>query len=306
MVFPLYKKRDFGEYISDSLQFFKKFWKNYLQNYITLNGALLLILCLIYFFIFKDFFGEIMANPTAQPSLFLDENIGVTVTLLFVGFIVVVIFSVITVAYPIAYFRLVERTDNETFTNSEILNEIKKDIGKIILFGLLSIVTYIPIFMVYFVLSAVFSVILIGIPFLILGMGAAMTWMNQALYIYLNEKVGFFEAMGGGWRTLMSKFWHIAGASTAMIFIVSTLSSVLSMIPYFIGIAKMFSTGSSEPDISASMPWFIAFYVINIVLSYLLNNFIYINQGLIYYSSKEEMDNLQAISEIETIGNNEE
>lgn len=306
MVFNLYKKRDFGAYMSDSIEFFKKFWKNYFLNYISLNGVLLLILVLIYYFLFKDTFEQILSNPNAEPTLFLDENIAVILTLMFLGFIVAVIFTLITTAYPIAYFRLVEKTDKETFTASEILNEIKGDVMRIVVFGLLSIFTFLPILGVFFMLSSVLVILLVGIPLLIIGMGAATTWINQSLYVYLNEKVGFIDAMKAGWKILFSKIWHIAGASTAMIFITSTLAGGVSMVFYFIGLAQMMATANSgDPNFEDAMPWMVAYYVTYTVLSYTLSNFIYINQGLIYYSNKEETENYAAISEIDTIGMNE-
>lgn len=303
--FPLYKKRDFGEYMSDTFQFFRKFWKNYLLNFITLNGTLLIILCLIYYFIFKDLFGQALSNPTATPSFFTDENAGVFATLMTVGAIVAIIFTVITTAYPIVYLRLVADTERESFTASELLNEIKKHIGRILLFGLLSIFTFLPLLMIFFLLSFALVFLLVGIPLLILGMGAAMTWINQSLYVYLNEEVGYFDAMGSGWRILFSNFWHIAGSSTVIIFIMYTLTGVVSFIPYIIMMGQLFSTGG-QPDVEGVLPLMITVYVINIVLSYILSNLIYINQGLIYYSSKEAEDHIQAFSEIDTIGQNEE
>lgn len=307
MVFNLYKDRDFGTYISDTIDFFKRFWKNYFLNFIKLNGALLIILCLVYFFIFKDTFGQIISHPGAKPDLLVNENLGIFITMLVVGFIIAVIFTVITTAYPIVYLRLVEKTDKEEFSSSEIFNEIKGNAGRIIVFGLASIISFMPVFIVYFLLSALLSVLLIGIPLLILGIGAAYTWIFQSLYVYLNERTTFFTAMKEGWNILFSKFWHIAGTSTAMIFITSTLAGVISMVPYFIGIAKMLSTGNGEqPDVMGAMPWMITFYVLNIVLNYTLQNFIYINQGLIYYSSLEEQEHYQAYSEIDAIGKNEE
>lgn len=307
MVFDLYKKRDFGSYISDTIQFFKQFWKNYFINYITLNGALLLIMSFIYFFVFKDMFSQMMANPTEEPTLFYDSNLGISITLLVIGALVGIVFTIITVAYPIAYMRLVQKTDRETFTSSEILNEIKKDIIRIIVFGLAALVTFTPLIILFFLLSALLVILIVGLPLMILGMGAAFTWVNQALFIYLNEEdTGYFEAMSAAWSTLFSNFWHIAGTSTAMIFITSTLSGVISLVPYFIGIGQMLSGGSSEPNIGAAMPWMIVFSVVNIILTYLLNNFIYVNQGLIYYSNKEEEEHIQAYSEIDAIGRNEE
>lgn len=310
MVFDLYKKRDFGSYISDTIQFFKKFWKNYFVNFISLNGVLLLILSVIYYFVFKDTLMNFEAGNTSD-WMFTDQNFGISLTIFIIGFIIAIIFSIITIAYPIVYLRLVEQsTDRETFTASEIFNEIKADFFRILLFGLLSMFTFLPIFIIYFALSLVLSVLIIGIPLLIMGIGITMTWINQALYHYLNEEdMGFTEAMGAGWDTLFSNFWHISGTSTAMIFITSTLTGVVSMVPYFIGIFQLISTGNSGnsvDDLNRIMPWMIAFYVINIVFSYALNNFIYIQQGLIYYSSKEEDEQIMAYSEIESIGNHEE
>lgn len=323
MKFQLYKERDFGSYISDTLLFFRNLWKTYFKNFVILNGALLAILCLIFYFILKDFFSEIFSsNLSTTPSIFNNQNIVIYGTLFLIGLIVAIIFTVITTAYPIIYLRLVDKANKENrllikgfgddyetteITASEIFNEIKREFWKIVGFGFLAMITFIPIFFIYFIISALLSIIVIGLPFLILGIGAAMTWITQSLYCYLNDEYnGYFDAMGEGWRILFSKFWHIAGASTAMLFIVNMLTGMISFIPYMMGIFITLSAGKSMYQAETATPWFIAFYVLNTVSSYLLVNLSYINQGMIYYSSREVEEHVESYSEIDSIGKNEE
>lgn len=47
-------------------------------------------------------------------------------------------------------------------------------------------------------------------------------------------------------------------------------------------------------------------YILSIISSYILGNFLMITQGLIYYSSIEQKQHTQAFSEIDTIGQNAE
>jgi hypothetical protein len=69
-VFQLYKKRDFSAYIGDTMQFLKQQGKDYFRNYLVINGALLLVVCVIYYFLFKNSFGNLL-NPKAAESWLL-------------------------------------------------------------------------------------------------------------------------------------------------------------------------------------------------------------------------------------------
>lgn len=68
-MFQLYKQRDFNEMLNDTVGFFKSSWKNYFTNFIVITGAMLLVLCLIFFFIFRDLFASLISgNPLPSPA----------------------------------------------------------------------------------------------------------------------------------------------------------------------------------------------------------------------------------------------
>ena len=54
-----YKKRDFGALISDTFNFVKLYGKNYFKNYFVINGLLLILMMVLVFFGFKNFFSLI-------------------------------------------------------------------------------------------------------------------------------------------------------------------------------------------------------------------------------------------------------
>jgi uncharacterized membrane protein len=303
--FQLYTKRDFSAYISDTIQFFKQFWKNFFQNYMIINGVLLLLLTLVYYFLFKDSFKN-MFNPAATDSWFMYNNNGLLFGVSMLVFILVaIVFSVTSTAFPMVYLNLVDRAENETYSASEIFSSIKKCAGRIIVFGLISMVILVPLSMIVMAVGVLLSFVLIGIPLLIISVPFLMTWGMQSLYVYINEEIGYFDALGRGWKIIFSSFWNIIGSTIVMTMCIAIISSVFSMISVFSTLGSAFSTGA-KPDAITMSPLMAAIYVFGMVLTYVLYNGLYVQQGLIYYSSLETTEHVQAYSDIDNIGKNEE
>lgn len=302
--FQLYKKRNFSAFINDSIQFFKLYGKNYFKNYITINGALLLVLSALFYFTFKDFFGNMMNPETANNWLLSDNNIFLVIVLFSLFFLVSIASSVLSIGQPIVYVKLIEKTGRNDFSSSEILQEILKIAGKIIVFGIISIFIFFPAMMILMVLGVALSFLLVGIPVLIIGLPAMLVWSIQALIVYIYEDAGYFEALGKGWKILFSNFWHIVGSSIIIYIFVSIIQSAISMVPYFMMMASLISSGSNL-DAFEFPPSMVFLYVLGIVVTYLMLNIFYIQQTLVYYSAIEDTEHLQAISEIDNIGGNE-
>jgi hypothetical protein len=98
-----------------------------------------------------------------------------------------------------------------------------------------------------------------------------------------------------------------------MALLIQIIQGILSIIPYFIGIIFIFTSGNSSgfdnPDmenLSAMGILMAVIMVLSIVLSYFFNNFLIINQGLIYYSLREENENNTSKSQIDLIGSESE
>src|ERR1035437_2467501 len=157
--FQLYKKRDFSAFMSDTLQFFKQFWKNYFRNYVVINGALLLLMCVTYFLVFKDMIKNLY--PAGAPAgSWLTSNSNPVLMgggiLLFLA--VIMVLSVFTTAFPMVYLKLLRTKGEESFTSSEIFRGIKSYAGRMIGFGFISLVVLLPMGIVVFGIGAALSI----------------------------------------------------------------------------------------------------------------------------------------------------
>jgi len=94
-----------------------------------------------------------------------------------------------------------------------------------------------------------------------------------------------------------------------MMMLVQIIQGFITMIPYAISMIWMFTStqnlqeANSQTDTFSTMGIIIAvIMVLSILLSYIFNNFVVINQGLIYYGLQEENENNSTKSQIDLIG----
>lgn len=302
--FQLYKKRDFSAYIGDTIQFFKQFWKNYFQNYAVINGVLLLVFVSLYFLLFKDLFSN-MYDPNAIKTWMSYNNSGSFMLSIIVLMIIAIVFSVFTTAFPMVYFNLLNTTGRDAFTASEMLNGIKAYAGRMILFGIISFFVMIPIVFIFFAFGVALSFLIIGIPILFLGLPTVLIWSMQSLYVYLEEETGYFQALSKGWKITFQKYWHLVGSTIAVYFCITILSSVFSMVPAFMMMGSIITSGGT-PKPQTMTPLMMVFYLVGLIVTFICYNFIYVQQGLIYYSAQENTEHYQAYSDIDNIGKDEE
>lgn len=303
-VFQLYKKRDFSTYIGDTFQFFKQFGKDYFRNYLAINGALLLIMCFLYFLFMKQGFGN-MYNPNfTNPWLGSGENIGLIIGFGIIFILATIVFAIFSTAFPMVYIKMVDTTNRDNFRSSELLEEVKKSAGRILMFGIISFFLLAPLFAIVLALCALLMIILIGIPAFFLALGTFMVWTMQSLYVYLNENTGYFEALGKGWKITFSNYWNIIGSSIVMAICASVLGSIFSMIPAFASISAALS--GVNPAAMTVSPMMLAFNVLGMLTSYIMYNAIYLHQGIVYYTSLEATAHHQTFTDIENIGTGNE
>lgn len=305
-MFQLYKKRDFSAYITDTIVFFKIHWKNFFGNYIVITGAFLALLCLFYFFIFRDLFSTLFNTGNKgvgyDIGYFFSDNPVLFVSVMVAVIFLSIFFSIFSVAYPIIYMKLIEETGKKDFTASELFGRIKLYLPKIVRFGLYSLITFIPLIIVAGFFAALLVLLVVGIFILILLIPVASVWMTQSFYIYLLQEMSFFEAMRQGWKNLFSKkFWHIVGATMVIYLVLSVLQGMITMIPYSIMLFSMLTTGDGELSSSIGVIMS-AFSIVSLLFSYITSNILMVNQGMIYYSILEQDNHVQALSEIDLIG----
>jgi hypothetical protein len=320
-MFELFKKRNFSEYISDTITFFKTFGKHYFKNYFIINGIFLMILVVLLYFVSKVYMEFIFSlsspnNGVNKGSYIVDyfnNNTILFITTVILFLLLTIFISMISYAYPVIYLQYIEKTNATEFTSNDIIKALKENISRLIIFflGLLFIIT--PLMIVVITINVLLIFIIIGLPLFFIVIPGFMSWIALSFYEFMSKKIGFFEALGNGFKLMRLRFWDTIGTTLVMAFLIQIIQGIITLIPYIIGIVILFTTGQSMPDSGAQAGDFSGFtilfsiiMVVSIILSYTFQNFQFINQGLIYYSLREDSENNTSKSQIDLIGTDSE
>lgn len=314
----LYKSRGFGEYFGDTFSFLKLNGKHFFKHYFIISGVFLLIL-MVFGYFFVQFYSDLLSaslggsfnndNATAFED-YMNEN-GVLVGLfIFLFFTVGLIAAIISYAYVPIYLKLYERASNTNFSTSELVSEYKTQFGKLIIFLLagllLGILLIIPIAISAFILT----ITIIGIFLLPLLVGLILLLYTGTLIEYLKGKKGFFDCFGYSWTLVTSKFWAAVGCVGIFYIMGYIVQQIVTFIPYIFGMATMFTTiedSKPEPEniINGMTIIMIVVFALSFLVGVFVNNIIQLNQGIVFYSLKEEKENINTKSDIDLIGSGE-
>ncbi len=310
-MFELFKRREFGDYISDTFQFFRQNGKHFFKTYFTISGGLLMLLVVVSYFLFKvylDFFLKI--DNTAKNADYLKgylfDNLPLIITAAILVFLFMILLSMFNYAIPVIYLDLYDKHKGANFDTKEVLSQFKKSFRKILVFflGIVFLVT--PILMVLFVLLVLLCFILIGIPLLLMAVPASFSWITLSFYEYMNTDKTFFDSLGEGFRHVKSQFFPIVGSCMIMYIMIQVSMTVFSFIPYIFGVTSMVTTlqnpNAGNDPLSTMRIMMLVVMVMTMLMSYILNNLLIINQGLIYYSRREYNENISSTDSIDLIG----
>jgi hypothetical protein len=314
-MFELYKKRDLSANFSDTTTFFKSFGKHYFKNYLVINGIFLMVLVVLIYFISKVYMELLfsgISNSQNNPNYlmaYFNNNISLIIGSFAITFLLIVILSMLNISFPVIYLRLLEKTNSDNFSIQEIMNGLKANIGKMIVFFLGSIFIILPIAIIIFGLLFLLCFILIGIPLLFIAGPAFISWITLSYYEYILKDVGYFKSLANGFGLVKQQFWTTVGTTFLMLMLVQIIQGFITMIPYVISMIWMFVStknlqeSGSQTDTFSTMGILLAvIMVFSVLLSYIFNNFILVNQGLIYYGLQEEKENNSTKSQIDLIG----
>ena len=313
-MFQLFKKRNFSELVGDTFTFFKMNGKHYFRNYFIINGGFLLVLLVLVYFIMNVFFEGLFANLNGgfggtnnTIDHYINDNLELVISLGVLTAITAIFLSILSYSYPVAYMKLLEKKSG--FPTSEIIGVIKSKLGKIVIFFIASLFVLIPIMILAMVLSFALIFLIIGIPLLFILIPAMMCWFSLSFFDYISTEKGYFEALGNGFRLMKQKFWPAVGSTVIMYLIMQIVVGFTSMIPYLIGVFSMFTDleNQTSPNIQPEKFSFLMLMLgVSMILSLLLNfifqNLLLVNQGIIYYSIREENENNTSKNEIDLIG----
>jgi hypothetical protein len=311
-MFELYKERDLSANLSETITFFKSFGKHFFKNFFIINGIFLMILMVLIYFISKIYMEVLFSganNLNNNPNYFsnyISENITLVVGGFITAIIVIAILSMLNITFPIVYLKLFEKENNTNFSTQDISKELRKNVGKMFVFLLGITCIIMPLAFIVFGILVLLCFILIGFPLLIILGIAFFSWVMLSYHDYILNDVGFFKALSNGYYLLRLKFWTIVGTTFLMLMLIQIIQGIITIIPYLFTIGSMFVTtqdGSSQTDNYSSLGIIMAvIMVLSVLISYIFNNFIVINQGLIYYSLHEDAENSSTNNQIDLIG----
>lgn len=311
----LFKKRTFSDLLSDSFNFFKLEGKHFFKNYFIVNGIFLLLLIVLSYFLFQVYFEALTSGMASNGNSgynfaekLFNNNFGLIVGGAIFFAVLMLFITLLNFAYPVIYLKLYEKNNGNNFQISDIVKELKSKIGKMFLFFLLSLVTIFPLIVILLLILVLLSFLIIGIPLLIITFPLLFSLMSLSLYEYLNNDSGFFNVIGKAFSYIFKQFWPILGSTIIIYIIIQTVMTIVSMIPYFIGMISIFSTIEENPNSQETFSTLgilmIVVFIISILANYILHNLLMINQGMIYYSIREKIENKSSFSDIDSIGTN--
>lgn len=313
----LYKSRGFSEYFQDTFTFLKLNGKHFFKHYFIVNGIFLLILMVLGYFFTKFYtefvFGGIM-NQGNNPNVF-EEYINENGSLFFIMaslFVVVgLVAGIISYSYTPIYLKLYSEKDGKNFETKEIIDIYKSKIGNLFIFLIVSIFVALLLLIPTGIIIVVLTITIVGILLLPVVLGAFALFFGCTLMEYLEDKKGLMESYSYSWKLMTSNFWAAIGSVGLFYFMSYVIQNVITLIPYMLGMVSFFTTieSNGKPDadeISSFMTiMMLLVFFLSFVLGTILNNIVQLNQGIVFYSLKEENENINTKSEIDLIGSGE-
>lgn len=317
-----YKKRDFGTLISDTFQFFKIYGKNYFRSFLLLNGILLIAMVAVFIFGYRELLMQIFGSNLSGESYYFEkyfqENAAMLIVVIGIVAVLFLLLMILVYLFPIFYLKRVS-AGQQKVSNDDILSDIKANLGKIAIFAVCSIFIIYPLAILVFGITYLLMIIIIGFFLMILIMPAMMNAIFFLMYDYFNTDKGFFQSLSYGIRAQFSyphgrersPFWKYWGSTVIIYFIINIVVGIFSMVPAFIIFSRALTVPehgeiSENPFEGATGIIIFVIYGISFLVSFILNNILTVNAGLMYYDSRVDLHQKENLSEIESIGVHEE
>lgn len=318
-----YQERNFGSLISDTFNFFKTYGKNYFKIYFALNGVLLLMFTLLFIFGYRELMMQLLVGNANGESYLLEsyfnDNFGMLVVVSVLSFILFLALCLVMYTFPVFYMKRLSEGQTDIKTD-ELFSDMKKNIGKFLIYLLGLTFILLPLFVIAMVISTFLMIIIIGFFLLLLLMPAFINVISMTLFDYLNTDRGFFGSLSYTMRTQLgnmfdtrkAKFWKYWGSTIIMYLIIYAISLIFTTIPYLIMVFGFFTVSDPGSQLDLTNMYdgpmgilLFAIYGISILVSSILYNLLAVNSGFMYYDSRTDLHQNIKMSEIDTIGSHE-
>ncbi len=299
----LLKRRDFSAQFNDTFSFLRLNGKHYFKNYLIVNGIQLLFMLLIIYFFISSFYSLSTFNTGSSSAIFEDyikNNFGLFIVVMTVFVIVAILFAIVQYSYTPIYLLLYNEKGGANFTAKDIFHQIfKVKLGKIIIFFLVSLLIAIPTAIVGVIAGAILLITIVGIFFLI---AAIAMWYNNALMEYLSSDKGVFDCFGYSFELVKINFWTNTGAVGLFILLTGVVNVGISVVTTMLTSLISFNTIEASEKGVIAMISMVASFVIAKIISIFLQIVNQLAINVVYFSAKEENENISGLSEIDKIG----
>ncbi|MDD3686405.1 MAG: hypothetical protein PHE56_06525 [Bacteroidales bacterium] len=296
----LLKRRTFNDYFSDSFGFIKENGGHFFKNYFIIASVPMALVILFYYFYLQSVFNlEGLGRGYASSfENYFTSNPLVFVLAIIIFIFVFTVFALVQYAYTPIYMNLYLKKGTD-FTFKEIMGSIfKENLGKLLGFFFFSILLAIPVYFAVGVISLILIITIVGwiIPIIVM-----MLWYNMALFAFIDGEKGLWDSFNYAWKLIFRNFWKNVGAVTIFTVIIAFISFGFSMLMNIISGAATFTVGINGGSTVLVIIMLITTAITQIV-SIFLQMLIQIMNGIVYYSSVEELENKSGMTEIDKIG----
>ncbi|MFY0713177.1 hypothetical protein J1D01_05840 [Seonamhaeicola sp. NFXS20] len=311
----LYKSRGFSEFFQDTFAFLKQSGKHFFKHYFIVNGIFLLILIVMGYFFTKFytdvvFGGLVGGQSTTAIDDYMNENLGLFILFLLIFVIVALVSGIVSYAYVPIYLKLYEEKGEKNFSTNDIVTLYKNNIGKLVIYLVCCFILAIPMLILFLIGAFALMITIIGFLALPLLVGGFMLFFTMTLMEYLEDKKGIWDCFGYSWSLITSKFWAAIG-SVGLFYLMSYIAqNVVSLIPYFFGMASFLTTieqgGPTDEELGSTMMIVMMLvFFLSFLVSAVLGIIVQLNQGIVFYSLKEDKENINTKDIIDQIGSGE-
>jgi MFS family permease len=249
-------------------------------------------------------------NSSTVIDDYMNEHFGVFILLIIVFIVFGLIAGLISYSYTAIYLKLYSENDGKNFETQQIIQVYKKNIGNLFVFLVCGILLGIPLLIVLGIGAFVLMITIVGILLIPILLGAFTLFYNMTLMEYLQQKRGIWDSFGYAWALLTKKFWAAVGSVGLFYLMAYVVQNVITLIPYVFFMGSLFTTiPESNPnpeEVGATfMVMMLVVFFITFIIGIVLNNITQLNQGIVYYSLKEDNENVNTKSVIDQIGSGE-
>ena len=124
------------------------------------------------------------------------------------------------------------------------------------------------------------------------------------------QKRGIWDSFGYAWTLMTKKFWAAVGSVGLFYLMAYVVQNIITLIPYLFFMGSLFTTtqeaNPNPEEIGASFViMMLVVFFISFIVGTILNNITQLNQGIVFYSLKEDNENINTKSVIDQIGTSE-